>query len=163
MHVSLPSVERTPNRRRQGSCEPESPPPPDPASGLDTFDGTDRLHDREPVPVHPEVTDLSVLNLVPGAGSCFPMLSRRRDAPEIAEMRRVGADPDGDDVVLPNQVLDRHLHVWKRRDGRRRYLLQALVADELVDVRRIVLDERLLDEAADDRLVRLRHRTLPSS
>src|SRR5438105_1525118 len=149
------------SREKPGHLQVSDPLRASAVSGLDTFDGADRLHDREPVPVHPEVADLSVLNLVPRAGRCLPMLSGRRDAPELAEMRRIRAYPNGDDVVLPNQLLDRHLHVWKRRDGRRCHLLEALVADEFVDVRRIVLDEHLLDEAADDRFVCLRHRTRP--
>jgi len=51
---------------------------------LDTLNRADRLHDREPVSVHPEVADLAVSYLVPGAGRRLPPAARRSYPTELA-------------------------------------------------------------------------------
>jgi hypothetical protein len=44
--------------------------------------------------------DLSVLDLIPGAGGCLPALPRRRDSLEIAKVGCGRADPDSDDLAF---------------------------------------------------------------
>src|SRR5438477_1880793 len=76
-------------------------------------DRTDRLHDRQPIPVDPCVDDPAVRHLVPGAGGRLPLLAARWIASEVPEVAARGAHAYGDQVALGDLVLEGHLDVRK--------------------------------------------------
>src|SRR5436309_12119085 len=122
---------------------------------LYTLNRADCLHDRKPVPVHPEVADLPVLHLIPRTGSRLPPFASWSDPAKVALVRRGRAHSNGDKIALGNHMLYGHFEVGKCLDGAGSDLPQALIRDQFFDVRRIVLDEHLIDEAQNDGFVLL--------
>src|SRR6266566_3379917 len=125
------------------------------AGRLYSLNCADRFHDREPVPVHPEIADPSVLHLVPRTGGRLPPFASWSDPSKVALVRGGGAHPNGDKIALGNHMLYGHFEVGKCLDGAGSDLPQALIRYEIFDVGRIVLDEHLIDEAQNDGFVLL--------
>src|SRR5207244_3101258 len=75
------------------------------AGRLYSLNRADRFHDREPVPVQPEVADLPLLHLVPRTGGRLPPFASWSDPSKVALVRRGGAHPNGDQLALGNHLL----------------------------------------------------------
>src|SRR5439155_26712495 len=125
------------------------------AGRLYSLNRADRFHDREPVPVHPDIAELPILHLVPRTGGRPPPFASWSDPSKVALVRGGGAHPNGDKIALGNHLLYGHFEVRKCLDGAGSDLPQALIRHQFFDVRRIVLDEHLIDEPQNDSFVLL--------
>src|SRR2546427_12585343 len=83
------------------------------AGRLYSLNRADRFHNREPVPVHPEIGDPSVLHLVPRTGGRLPPFAGWSDPSKVALVRCGGAHPNGDKIALGNHLLYAHFEVRK--------------------------------------------------
>src|SRR4051794_36292559 len=81
--------------------------------GLVPADRTDRLHDRQPVPVDPCVDDPAVCDLVPGAGGGLPLLAAWWITAEIPQVSARRAHAHSDQVALGDLVFESHVDVGK--------------------------------------------------
>src|SRR5882762_8186250 len=104
-------------------------------------DSSDRLHDREPVPVDPRVDDPAVLDLIPRAGGCLPFLAARGIAAERAKVRASRPHADRDQVSLRDLMLEAHLEIRKRRHETTCCRLESLVRGHVVDALEIFAHE----------------------
>src|SRR5437879_4271637 len=97
------------------------------AGRLYSLNRADRFHNREPVPVHPEVTDLPVLHLVPRTGGRLPPFASWSDPAKVALVRRGRAHSNSDKIALGNHIIYGHFDVRKCLDGAGSDLPQALI------------------------------------
>src|SRR6266513_5617750 len=109
--------------------------------GLVPADRTDRLHDREPIPVDPCVDDPAIRHLVPGAGSRLPLLAAWWITSEIPKVGARCAHADGDQIALGDLVFECHFEIRKGAHEAARRGLESFTRSQVVEARKILAHE----------------------
>src|SRR5438034_9395839 len=76
------------------------------AGRLYSLNRADCLHDRKPVPVHPEVADLPAFHLIPRTGSRLPPFASWSDPAKVAPVRRGRAHSNCHNIALGHHIRD---------------------------------------------------------
>src|SRR2546421_5782693 len=113
-------------------------------------DRTDRLHDRQPVPVDPRVDDPAFRHLVPGAGGGLPLLAARGITSENPEVGARRAHAHGDQVALGDLVLEGHLDVRKGGHEAANCGFEAFARGQVIEALKILAHESRVEVLVDD-------------
>src|SRR5437879_11861347 len=113
-------------------------------------DRTDRLHDREPIPVDPCVDDPAVRHLIPGAGSGLPLLAAWWITPESPEVGARCAHAHGDQIALGDLVFESHFEIGKGAHEAARRGSEPFARSQIVEVCKILAHESRVEVPPHD-------------